>query len=294
MPAPVRRLKLMISGFPKSGKTGSIVALLDAGFEVGLLDFDGNPDPLLSFTKPEMLNNLSIVTCQDILGFGQGPTQKGKEFVQIQNEPTALRKGLLALNNWTKADPEHDWGPVRSWGTNRVLVLDSLTSMGDAAFERIRFINNRGRGTTYDSDFGAAMDDQSATLAKLMSSEYHCHVICMAHLKMIGPKLERMTKDDSADLVEIKTTLSKNNIDNIPTRLYPSALGRALPPMILRHCPASIIAEARDDKRVFITKPRADIAADIGVPGRLAKDILPIESGLLDIMEAVTGHRSPY
>lgn len=283
----------MICGRPKQGKTGSLVALLNAGFEVGLLDFDGNKDPLLSFTNPDKLCNLSVVTLQDKLSLTKGATQ-GKEYVQLSDEPTAIRRGFQALDNWTKADPSHDWGPVRTWGTNRVLVLDSLTSMGEAAFERVRFINQRNRGNTRDSDWGVAMDDQSNMLAKLMSSEFHCHVICMAHLKMIGPKIEKFSKDDSDDLQDIKIAISKANSEVIPTRLYPSALGRALPQDILKRVPASVVADTIGDKRVLIAKPQANVAADIGVPGPLKSAVLPLETGLIDIMRAVTGHDKPY
>lgn len=287
------RLRLMMMGRPKMAKTGSIAALLNAGFEVGVLDFDGNRDPLLAFTKPEFLPNLSIVTVQDKLSLTKGLSQ-GKEYVQLADEPTAIRRGFQALDNWSKADPTHDWGPVRSWGTNRVLVLDSLTSMGDASFDRVRFINQRNQGNTRDSDWGVAMQDQSNMLAKLMSAEFKCHVLVLSHLKLIGPKVERMTKDDDDALVDVKVAISKANTDAIPTRYYPSALGRALPQEILRRVPAAVLYEVIDGKRVIVCKPRADVAADIGVPGPLAKDTLPIETGLIDIMYAVTGHNKPY
>lgn len=286
------RLRLMMCGRPKSGKTGSLVALLNAGFEVGVLDFDGNSDPLKVFTDAKMLKNLSVVTLQDRRRLGSG-NAGGKEFVQLATDPTALKRAFQALEDWSKFDPEHQWGPVKNWGLNRVLVLDSLTSMGDASYERIKFINGRGSMNVRDSDWGLAMKDQEFTLSKLMSTEYQCHVIAMAHLKMIGPRLERIGNEDTPDLMEAKIAISRANSEMVPTRLYPSALGRALPQDILRHVPACVVAEVdAAGNRVLITKPSPGIAFDVGVPGKV-KGVLPLESGLLDIMSAVAGIDKP-
>lgn len=289
-----RRVRMMVCGRPKTAKTGGVIApLLDAGFEVGVLNFDDNMDPVYSFASPEALTRLSVVTCQDRVRLGSGDGG-GKDYVQVSGEPMALRRAFQALDNWDKADPEHPWGPVKTWGTNRVLVLDSLTSMGEAAFNRVRSINGRNRGNTRDSDWGVAMDDQANMLAKLMSSEFACHVICLAHLKIIGPKEPRLQGEKDEDLIDIKVAIAKANAELVPTRLYPSALGRALPQEVLRHVPAAVIADTIGDRRVFITKPRADVAADVGVPGKI-KDTVDIEkNGILDIFEAITGHRKPY
>lgn len=293
MAAPPRRLRLMICGRPKTGKTGgAIVPLLRAGFEVGVLSYDNNMDPVYAFCTEDELTRLSVIVLQDAVRLTSGDSG-GKEYIQVSGDPTAMRRGMQALDNWTKFDPEHDWGPVKSWSTNRVLVLDNLTFMGEAAFNRVRAINGRNRGNTRDSDWGVAMDDQANMLAKLMSSEFSCHVICLAHLKMIGPKEPRLQGEKDEDLIDIKIAIAKANTELIPTRLYPSALGRALPENVLRFVPAAVITDTIDNKRVFITKPRSDVAADIGVPGPV-KDILPLETGILDILAAVTGHRTPY
>lgn len=293
MAAPPRRLRLMVCGRPKTGKTGGvIVPLLRAGFEVGVLDYDGNMDPVYGFTDPSHLNRLSVVTLQDRYRLTSGDSG-GKEYVQLAGDPMAFRRGFQALDDWSKFDPEHPWGPVKTWNTNRVLVLDSLTEMGEAGFNRVRNMNGRNRGNTRDTDFGVAMDDQAGMLRKLMSSEHSCHVIVLAHLKLIGPKEPRFGKDDDDDLVDIKTTIAKANAEIVPTRYYPHALGRALPEIVLKHVPAAVIADVIDGKRVFITKPRSDVAADIGVPGPI-KETVPLETGILDILKAVTGHDKPY
>lgn len=283
-----RVLRGMVCGRPKVGKTGGIIVpLLEAGFEVGVLNYDNNLDPVYAFAEPASLANLSVITCQDRLALTNRGA--GKEYVQFVEEPTAMRRGLQALNDWSKFDPEHPWGPVRTWGPNRVLVLDSLTAQGDAAFNRIRFINNRNRGNTRDSDYGAAMDDQAGMLRILMT--YNCHVLVTAHLKLIGPKEPRMGDDE--EINDIRKAIAVANAENVETRWYPSALGRALPQDILRHMPASMLVDIVDGQRKWVVKPQKSVAVDIGVPGRFKSDTLPLETGILSIMEAVCGYAAP-
>ena len=46
-------LRIMLLGFPGSGKTGSLAPLANAGFKLRILDFDGNLDPMLRRLTPQ-------------------------------------------------------------------------------------------------------------------------------------------------------------------------------------------------------------------------------------------------
>ena len=267
----------MIVGHPKSAKTGSLVSLINSGrYKVGILDFDNNPDPLTAYVQPEFRQNVSIITLEDSL-------RNESKFVGVSGEPTALRRAFQALDQWK--DGDQDWGPVKSWGPDHVLVIDSLTSMGEAAFRRTRFVNNRNILTTRDSDWGAAMKDQESMIEKVTSSEFRCNVVALCHLKMIGPKIERIAKEDSADLAAAKAAISLKNAEEIETKWYPSALGRALPQTIGMHFPAMVLAETRNGRRVILTTPTEGL--ELGVPAPHIKPELPVETGLLTIFDAI-------
>ena len=281
------RLRLMMLGRPKAGKTGAVAALLNAGFRVALLDFDLNPEPLLTF-GPASTDRLSIISLRDKLI----PQRDGT--LAVRDEPTAMTKAHRALDDWGKVSPAHPWGPVNKWGSDTVLVLDSLTGFGDAAFNTVLFINGRGPGQIRDLDWGAAMRMEDNFLSWLVGPDFHCHLIVTAHLKMIGPKVERFNeKNDDAELVKAKTAISLANAENMPTRYYPTALGRALPQEILRRVPASVLVEQVDGKRWIFTTPPNDMPIDIGVPMKGVKARYPQEEGLLEIMAGVCGYREP-
>jgi hypothetical protein len=273
------RFRGLIVGHPKAGKTGSLVSLANAGYKVAILDFDNNPDPLMAYVKPECRDNVSIVTLED--GLRDDP-----KFVAVAGEPKAFRRALQVLDKWVDNEGT-DWGPVKDWDNRYVLTFDSLNGLGRAAFRRTRFVNNRNILTTRDTDWGSAMHDQEAMIEKLTSAEFRCNVIGMAHLKMIGPKLERISQDDDNDVRKAKAEISRANAEEIPTRWYPSALGRALPQTIAEHFPSMILAKV-DDKtgnRLLYTKPFDGL--DLGVPAQGLPASLPVESGMATIFAAI-------
>jgi hypothetical protein len=275
------RLRLMALGRPKAGKTGMVACLLNAGFRVDL-----NPDPLLTFGG-DHADTLSIIPLRDKMKINPDNT------MTFRDEPQALRRAHRSLDDWGKIDPAHPWGPANTWGPDTVLLEDSLTGFGDAAFHNVMFINNRQPGSIRDLDWGSAMRAEDQFLSWLTGPDFHCHLIVTAHLKMIGPKAERYGKDDDPDLVKAKDAISVANAENMPTRYYPSALGRALPQEILRRVPASVLVEQVEGKRWIFTSPPDDMPIDIGVPIKGVKPRYPQETGLLDIMEGVCGYRAP-
>lgn len=272
------RSRTLLVGHPKAGKTGSLVAAANAGYRVALLDFDNNPDPLVHYVQADKRSNVSIITLEETY------RDQGK-FVGISGQPTAWAKCLHSLDKWVDNEGS-DWGAPASWGPDTILAFDSMTAMGDAAFNRVRFVNNRTPLNTRDQDYGAAMRDMEYVISRLTSDEFKCHILGITHLKMIGPKLERLAAEDNDDMRRAKQELSRINVEEIPTRWYPSILGRALPQVVAAHFPAYIMAKVDETtgKRYIHTTPTDGLDLGVPVPGIPGK--MPIEEGLLTILKA--------
>lgn len=291
------RLRLMALGRPKAGKTGLIAPALAAGFRVAVLSFDNNPEPLHLYGGKGTEEKLSIIPLRDKLYRRANGTWSalGKEGQRV--EPKAFIRAGHAIDNWGDVEKTHPWGPVNSWGPETILVLDSLTGMGDAASNLALFINNRDEFNKRRSDWAASMRLQDSLLEHIVGTEVHCHVYATAHIRPIGPKTEDDGKDDDDDLRSAKHAIAAAKAAVIPTRFYPSALGSALPQEILRRLPAAVLVESTDAGRVVYTRPPHDMPIDLGVPGtRDGKPLpaqLPHATAFLDIMEAVCGYRRP-
>lgn len=273
-------VRALAVGYPGSGKTGMLACLLNAGFKIRFLDFDGNLEPLLLYANPEKLGNLDVMSFEDPMRMGSG----GMEPVGI---PSAFVNALKAMDEWKYTNPDGsvtDLGKSKDWGLDTVVVLDSLTSMGEAAKARSMKLNNKTPMTTTDRVWGLAMQEQEEFIKMLTRQSNRFHVIVLAHLKMIGPKDIR--KGDSALTQQIK----EEQGSLIDTRLYPSALGWQLPQFIGQHFPTlievKVSVKANQVKRVINTRPRTDL--DVKVPSKMEATELDISDGLLQIFKTLS------
>ncbi len=283
--AKQRLVKGLCLGYPGSAKTGSLASLINSGrYHVRILDFDGNYDPLYEYVKPEFYGNVEIKTFEDKL-------KMGSDKIIPSGPPRAFELGMKLLDNWKYTDAESgevvDLGPITSWGPDDVLVLDTLTSMGRAAFRRVLHQQNRLTKGPRQRDWGLAMADQEACIELLMNDGINCNVLVMSHLKLIGPPKEEVTDSD-----EQKD--AKHEVQGlIPYRLYASALGQELPPKIAANFPFVMLYRSKvigsKVKRTILTTAQKDV--DVKVPLAGIEAELPVETGLLTLFEQVQGKK---
>jgi len=275
---------MLLVGYPGSAKTGSLVSLINAGYKLRILDFDGNIDPILRFAASDKLANVDIVTLQDEF-------RDGVSTVEVAGKPKAFSDAFKYMNNWRYKDQQTgediDLGKSKDWGPDTVLVLDSLTAMGMAAMNRARNLSGRTIQNTRDTDWGVAIAEQSAFIKAITSTRHNFHVVVIAHLKMVGPQGVR--KEDE----EITQKFKKEQAELISTRLYPSALGRAYPQEIGRDFPIIVLSENKvlpngHVKRILQTVPREELDLKVPLPA-LPKDLRADEDGLLRLFEALSG-----
>lgn len=280
--------RIMIVGYPGSAKTGSLACLANAGFKLRVLDFDGNQEPLFQYCTPEGLKNIDIASCEDKLRQGPRYTEV------VGNTPHAFVDAWKMMDHWKYTNPDGtvtDLGRSKEWGQDTIVVVDSLTSMGVAAMRQAMFIKNKTPENNTDSTWGFAMAQQEAMVEQLTSTANRFHVIVLAHLKMVGPKDVRKGDDDLTK--EIKKELAQL----VPTRLWPSALGQALPQAIGGHFPTLLVAEtvqvpaSNKVKRVLRSNPRPEL--DLKLPSALPHTgEWDVKDGLLQIFKLL-GYSAP-
>ena len=281
-------VRMLLTGFPGSGKTGSLASLANAGFKLRVVDFDGNPESLLAFTDESALANIDIVSLED-------PISASGAFVGVSGVPTAFVKGVRLLDQWRYEDPDGvddgkgkkwvDLGKSKDWGPDTIVVVDGLTGMGAAAFARARAMANKTPQNTTLAVWGHAMEEQMAFVKRLTSAQNRHHVIVISHLKMIGPKDIQATDD------QLTRDLKERVADLVPTRFYPSALGRALPENIAGEFPVVVnienVARGKTVTRRFNFYPRPDMDLKLPVKQIASLGELGPRSGLLTLFKAL-------
>lgn len=290
---PTRRFKSLVVAAPKTGKTGSVASLANAGYRVIVAAFDPGYECLLNFVEPQKQSNLVILPFEDRKGF-QGKDSK----IAIGNvgRPVAFAKFAQFLNDGRarlapcQGSEIVELGPSDTWGLDTILVVDNLTSLSDCAMDHLLALQGRDRQTRRRRDWGLAADEVDNLLIQMASSFFNYHLVILAHWKVQGPREFEDEDRQNPDKADYNNEIRALEKDLIPTKQVPMSVGRKLSSNLIRHFPTVLWAEINDDgKRIFNLSPSA--VRDSGVPvppGRLPKT-LHIETGLLNVFEAVTG-----
>lgn len=163
--------RLLLMGPSGTGKTGALLSLILAGYKVSVLDMDNGLDWLVNKLRkdhPDKLDQLDFQTFKDKFKM----TDAGPTYVGI---PKAYTGAIKALEKW-------DDGTIPSeWGKDRILVLDSLTFFGNAAYNWKDALNPAVKDKR--QIYGNAQDAVADILDAITSPEFKTNVIVLTHVR---------------------------------------------------------------------------------------------------------------
>lgn len=285
----------LAQGYPKTGKTGALAALLNSGrWRVALLDFEGNEAPLVNFTKPEFRDRINIVRLRDKLAMvpGQAITWKGV--------PMAFANAFKSLDNFVGIDgngKRADWGGTPEWGPETVLALDSTTAMGEADMRRILAMNTRTYKDRRIQDWGMVQAELYNFIDHAKSVLTN-HFYCITHLKPLTPKLfepegvgpKGQVTGTPGVTTEMAETLNQAIVDASQVRLVPTIPGQNLAGSFAGMFGTALFFDretnaAGTTSLVIRTAPHP--AVDVAIAAEGLPKMLPISTGLLTIFEAL-------
>lgn len=268
-------------GLPKSGKSASFAALANAGWRVRVLDFDGNVDPLINFTKPELRSNIEVVDCLDKITL----TEVGGGSVPLDGVPK-LRSSrgwstmAKALNKWPTDETFcGDWDPLKN-----VLVIDSATTLASSKVHAIQLANNRDGKRKNFTDYELTQTAIEG-LIQALKADVKCPVFLTAHLQLIGPDLD-VGEDIENEGLRARILEEKlKGATKQPWTLGPITLGKAQVRTLAAHFSGTALCEAFPaGGRQIRLKPMDGLALGMPIPG--LKESYPIETGWATILDA--------
>ncbi len=256
--------KLLLIGDSGTGKTGALASLVQAGYELVILDFDNGLDILVNVLRfqpnaGELLSRVRFETVTDRMKAVGG-------LMIPDGVPQAFSKAMNLLTNWKTTD--EDLGPVSSWNENRVLVIDSLTFMSDAAYRFTEVTSGSKDGRMV---FFEAQKKIENCLGLLYSPLIKCNVIVIAHIAFI-------------------------ETDNNLTKGYPATVGKALSPKVPRYFNAMLQVKRKGTgdtaKRVIASVPDGLIDLKTPLPAGKIPNELPIETGLAEYFKVLKANNA--
>lgn len=201
--------KLLLLGDSGSGKTGAIASLVRAGYHVGFLDMDNKlaSGILPKLLTPEEQKRVRVMAPRDKMKFDPGLMAP-----KLDGKATAFRDAMQALDKW-----DDDTRPAE-WGAGHIFVLDSLTFLGDAAYNWAQGKNPGHKDPRLW--YGEAQDALETVIGQLTADSFKTHVIVISHINWT-------TREDGS------------------TKGYPTAIGKALGPRIPAYFNTMVTCETK-------------------------------------------------
>lgn len=244
-------VKFLFIGNSGAGKTGALTSLVRAGYRIRIADFDIGLDALIHHVKEDpkaSLDKVDFMSFRDNYKMGPtGPIVKGS--------PKAFVKGINALDKW-----EDDTSPAE-WGKDTILIIDSLTSMGHAAYAWAKHMQPAVREPR--QWYKTAQDTIEDVIATLTSPDFKTNVIVISHVEI------REEKDGTV-------------------KGFASSIGSALGPKLPRYFNTLVLSETSGTgtnvKRKIKTLPTSLLDLKNPAPSKISAEY-PIETGLAEIFE---------
>lgn len=272
--------KLLLMGDSGSGKTGALASLAAAGYNLRILDFDNGIDALFNYLSDpksaypkEALARVHYRTLTEPMRNVMGRL--------IPAKATVWQETTKMLDHWKEPAAADgtviDLGKISTWGSDDVLVIDSLTMLSNGAMNFHLQMNGALGGirtaNEHRRDIGAAQDLMERLLQLLYDSSIKCNVVVISHITYVS--------ETGATPMEGEST---------PMKGFPSALGRALSPRIPRYFNSMLLVSTQGagaaTKHKIFTQSQGLIAAKTSAPLKVLPSY-PIETGLADYFKAV-------
>lgn len=283
-------IKMLYAGVSGTGKTGSLVSLVEAGYRLWMLDMDKE--------GIQVLRNVCLLNPKTKL-----PRPNGQALLKrisyhaltdkirpVNGVPTVMGRPDAFINIGKRLAKWEDDGsvpPIDKWTDRDILVLDSFSGAGDAAMRYAQLQAGRLNQRPFLEDWGNAIGRLEMLVEMLTDPYIPCHVIIITHVKYVGGGgADPGGGLENEDMGEV----------GLPIKGFPNALGKQLPATIGRFFNTIVLADTVGDgaaqRRKIFTTPRNKVDLKTVNPAK-TKPEYELDSGLAELFADLRNGYSP-
>lgn len=269
-------IRLLNIGESGSGKTGAMASLVAAGYNLWILDFDNGLDILSSAIRNHYRDDPAGLT-----------SALSRVNYELLRDPIAMDRGVPTIRKaeaWKKAGPT-----LNSWGfdsfTNRdVVVIDTLTTASQAAFNESLSLNARLNKRPQESDYGWMADSVLLFIQLITDDSVQCNVIVNTHVRYMHSAEEVSTNSKGVEVA----SGSMRGLPNAKGQQISKDIGKFFNTVIT----TKTIGQGPGAKRLISTKPQGVVEVKTSNPFGV-KPTYSVEDGLAPLFADILGHGPP-
>lgn len=241
-----------------TGKSGALASLAAAGYNLWVLDYDNGLDSILDALRadPQAKRRVSYETLRDEIVTTSG-------LPKIKAPVHAYEDAGRTLEKWK----------VESFTPKDILVLDTLSSFSQAAFNKALSLGARLNQRPQLMDYGWMADSVKLFLEMLTSPALNCHVVVNTHIRFLASE-----SDDT----------TQRGLPNAKGQEISREVGKYFNNVILFRT----LGSGPGARRRISTQPQGVVEVKVSAPSKVRPEYA-IDTGLADLFADILGHRGP-
>lgn len=249
-------VKLLNIGESGTGKTGALASLAKAGYRLWILDYDNGLDILGHALRddPGAASRVTYETLRDRHTFTNGVPK-------IKPPVAAFAAAGKTLETWGAAN----------FGAEDVIVIDTLTTFSEAAFNHSLFLAGRLNQRSQLTDYGDMAKAVISFIDTITDKEFPCNVVINTHIKHFSGDEE--------------SQISARGLPNAKGQQISKDISLFFNTVVLSRS----IGSGQATKRVIATYPAGVVEVKTSNPFKV-KPTYPIETGMADLFKDILGH----
>jgi len=249
-------IRLLNLGDSKSGKSGSLASLAAAGYNLWILDYDNGIDIIANVLRGDKaaLARITYESPRDLIVSSGGKPQ-------LKPPIHAYKDAGRILTEWKASE----------FTAQDVLVLDTLTTFSDAAFNEALMLGGRLNQRPQLQDYGWCADSVKLFIEMITSPEFPAHVIVNSHVRYFAADEESQTQ----------------------AKGLPNAKGQEISRVVSRYFNTVVLTRTQGSgpaaKRIISTQPQGVVEVATSSPFTV-KPSYPVETGMASLFADILGH----
>ena len=272
---PHEPIKAIVIGASGSRKTSALCSLLIEGYRVALLDFDNGEKIIRNILRDNAaaLERFSAISLTERMKITNGRI--------FPVTAKAWTRAGDSLQNW-KGNDGTEWGSIEKWDSSYVLAIDTMSTMGSAAFNYHLAANDRLSsiisGNEYQRAIGTAQAYVIAMLELLHSRDVHCNVIVNTHVSYCKPDGTVPTQAEKEIAEREKRLITLNG--------YPASVGKSAGPKASIYFNDVLYMHREGNHSQLWTVPKDNVIVKTCAPG-VVKPSYPQPTALAEYFKAI-------